>query len=155
MQDAMAALRGGLARAPDDPRVQLCAGRVELIRAEADEGGNTASALDAAEAHFRRSLVLDPDSASAWVGLGRALHQAARPDEALSALRNARRLGWSPRLDLALGELELEGGRSQRAFELLWPLVQDPHGGHARDEASRLLEEAGLLPEAGTAAKRR
>ena len=50
---------------------------------------------------------------------------------------------------LALGELELESGRSQQAFELLWPLVQDAHGGHASDEASRLLEEAGLLPGAG------
>jgi Flp pilus assembly protein TadD len=135
--------------------VQLCAGRVELARAEVAETGEAASALDAAQAHFHESLALDPGSASAWFGLGRALHQAARPDEAMSALRNSRRLGWSPRLDLTMGELELESGRSQRAFELLWPLVQDPHGGHARDEASRLLEEAGLLPEAGTGSKHR
>jgi tetratricopeptide (TPR) repeat protein len=155
MQDAMVALRGALARAPNDPRVRLRAGRVELARAQAAETGKAASALDAAEAHFRESLALNPGSASAWFELGRALHQAARPNEALSALRNGRRLGWSPRLDLALGELELESGRSQRAFELLWPLVQDPHGGRTRDEASRLLEEAGLLPEVGTGSKRR
>ncbi len=150
MQEAMAKIREALARAPNDPQVQLGAGRVELARAEAAESGKAASALDAAEAHYRKSLALDPGSASAWFGLGRVLRQAARPDEARSALQNSRHLGWSSRLDLAIGELELESGRSDEAFELLWPLVQYPHGGHVRDEASRLLEEAGLLPETPT-----
>ena len=107
----------------------------------------TAAALERAQSHFRRSREQDPLSASAWFGLGLALDRAEHPKEALSAFYEARRLGWSHRLDLALGELELERGQTQRAFELLWPLVQDPHGGHTRDEASRLLEEAGLLPE--------
>lgn len=147
-RDAEVELQQALARAPDDPRVQVHAGRAELARAEAAEAQTAADAREAAEGHFRRALTLDAGSASAWFGLGRCLQQATRPDEALVAFRKARRFGWSPSLDLALGELELERGRTQQAFDLLWPLVQDPHGGPTHDEAARLLEQAGLLPEA-------
>jgi tetratricopeptide (TPR) repeat protein len=145
--DASAALQTALAQAPNDARVQVLAGRVELARAEANEDETTSTALAAAESHFMRSLELDPDSASAWFGLGRTLQQAARHDEAMSALRTARGLSWSSRLDLVLGELELEAGQSQQAFELLWPLVQDAHGGPTSEEASQLLEDASLLPD--------
>lgn len=147
-EDAAVALEAALARAPADGPVRLYAGRVELARAEASEGDAAARALEAAEAHFRRALALDPRSASAWFGLGSTLDRAGRADEALAALGGARRHGWSASLDLTLGELELERGRTQRAVELLWPLVQDPHGGPARVEAYRLLDEAGLLPVA-------
>jgi len=146
-KNAEVALEQALARAPDDPRVQVHAGRARLARADRAKAHLAAAALEAAEGHFRRALTLDARSASAWFGLGRCLQQAARPDDALAALCKARRFGWSPRLDLALGEVELERGRAQQAFELLWPLVQDPHAGHAHDEATRLLEQAGLLPE--------
>ncbi len=146
-QAAAIALEQSLARAPDDPRVQLHAGRVELARAEGD---TAVGALETAEAHFRSALALDPRSAPAWFGLGRTLRRAARPDEASAALRKARSFGWSPSLDLALGELELELGDTQQAFALLWPLVQDPRGGPATDEAGRLLEQAGLLPGKAT-----
>jgi Flp pilus assembly protein TadD len=152
-KDAKLALQQALTRAPDDPRVQVHAGRAELARAEAAETHTAADALEAAEGHFRRALTLDPGSASAWFGLGRCLEQAARPDEALVALRKARRFGWSSSLDLALGGLELERGNTQQAVDLLWPLVQDPHGGPACDEAAKLLEQAGLLPETANGEK--
>jgi hypothetical protein len=146
-EQAKASLRGALERAPEDPRVRLSAGRVELAQAETDEGESAARALAAAELHLRSSLELDAGSAPAWFELGRALRQARRPEQALDALHRARSLGWSAGLDLALGELELERGDERRGFDLLWPLVQDPHGGSTRDRASRLLEDAGLLPE--------
>jgi tetratricopeptide (TPR) repeat protein len=143
---AQNALARALARAPDDARVSVLAGRAELARADVLEGDTAAAALRAGEKHFRRALAHDRRSAAAWFGLGQGLARAGQPDAALSALETARRLGWSPSLDLALGELVLARGERERAFALLWPLVQDPHRGPSRDEASALLERAGLLP---------
>jgi Flp pilus assembly protein TadD len=143
---AAAALASALARSPDDARVSVLAGRAERARADALEGAAAAAALRAGEAHFRRALAQDRRSAAAWFGLGQGLARAGQPDAARRALETARRLGWSPSLDLALGELELARGERERAFALLWPLVQDPHRGPTGDEASALLERAGLLP---------
>jgi hypothetical protein len=145
-QGAERALRAALARAPDDAPVRNLAGRAELARAEASAGADSAAALQAAEGHFRAALSLDGASAAGWFGLGQSMVRAGRPDPAREAFESARRFGWSPALDLALGRLELAFGRGERAFELLWPLVQDPHGGPARAEAAELLEGAGLLP---------
>jgi tetratricopeptide (TPR) repeat protein len=145
---ARGAASRALARAPEDPDVRLRAGRVELAHAEGAEGPDAAAAGDAAEAHFRAALALDERSASAWFGLGQSLERAGDPEGARNAFETARRLGWSPELDLALGRLELASGRRERAFALLRPLAQDPHGGPASQEAARLLEGAGLRPEA-------
>jgi Flp pilus assembly protein TadD len=152
-EGAESALARALARAPDDALVRLHAGRAELARGETDDGD--AATLAAAEQQFRRALSLDGRSASAWFGLGRSLERAGRPDAAVSALETARRHGWSPELDLALGRLELARGERERAFALLWPIAQDPHGGRAREAASELLEQADLLPKAAPDSKAR
>jgi tetratricopeptide (TPR) repeat protein len=145
------ALARALARAPDDALVRLHAGRAELARAETAD--DAAAPLTAAEQQFRHALALDDRSASAWFGLGGSLERAGRADAALAALEAARRHGWSPDLDLALARLELARGNRERALALLWPLVQDPHGGRTREAASELLEQADLLPEAAPGSK--
>ena len=87
---------------------------------------------------------MEPDSAAAWYGLGRSLEAGDRTDDAATTLRTARTHGWSMQLDLALGRLELSRGNVDEAHRLLWPIAQAPHGGPARDEATRLLDEVGL-----------
>ena len=144
---AASAASGALARAPNDPEVRVRAGRVELARARGSKGPEAAAARAAAEASFRAALALDEASASAWFGLGQSLEQAGDREGARTALETARRYGWSARLDLALGKLELAAGHSERAFALLHPLAQDPHGGPASDEAVQLLEGAGMRPK--------
>jgi Flp pilus assembly protein TadD len=146
-QGAQRALQAALARAPDDAGVRGLAGRAELARAESADGPAARAALAAAEGHFRVALSIDEESAAGWFGLGRSLDRAGDAESAREALTTARRFGWSPELDLELGRLELARGHGERAFELLWPLAQDPHAGPIRDAAAELLERGGLAPK--------
>jgi tetratricopeptide (TPR) repeat protein len=155
--DARQALPRGeraVARAPQDVRVRLQAGRVAL--AHADAGGDRAPevelALLTAEEHYRRALELDPASALAWAGLGQTCRRQARGDAAVAAFERARGLVWSPQIDLELGALYIASGRRDEAVALLWPLAGDPHGGRTREEARAQLASAGLHPDEATAA---
>ena len=137
---ALAAVQRAAERAPEDPLVRLHAARVALLRAEA-EPDSPSGALAAAEAQYRRALALDPDSASAWFGLGRTLVRMGRSEDAFAAFETARRFGWSEPLDVALARIHLERGERERAADLLRPIVQDPHAGPAQQEAALLLEQ--------------
>lgn len=151
--NALVRVERAVARAPDDPRVRLHQGRVELARAEAlrDGSADRAATLSAAKEAYQRALSLAPGSAAAWAGLGKTWRAAGRADEAVTAFEKARALGWSEALDLELGALYLELGRRRAAFDLLWPLAQDPHGGATSERAFDLLEDAGLLRARGDA----
>jgi tetratricopeptide (TPR) repeat protein len=149
LEEARPHAEAARARAPDDARIWLHAGRLELSRAESAPEGSpeSATALAAAAEAYQRALALDPRSAVAWFGLGRSWRHSGRPEEAVGAFERARGLGWSAALDLELGGLHLERGRRDAALRLLWPLAQDPHRGDASEDAMALLEEAGLLPD--------
>jgi Flp pilus assembly protein TadD len=141
---------------PDDPRVWLHAGRVELAAAESFRHGSrdaTARALIGAERAYARALALDPGLAGAWEGLGRARRWSGRGDEALAALERARELAWSASLDLELGGLYLERGRSEAAFALLRPLARDPHGGRVAARARELVARAEILAAGASRAR--
>lgn len=137
--DAQITIENALGNAPDDLGVRLYAGRTALACDQPSE----------AEEHFRYALRLDERSAPAWFGLGRVLVRADRRGDALAAFEQARRFGWSPALDLAIGRLHLAAERNEEAREMLWPLAQDPHGGETGQEAAKLLQGAGLVPGAG------
>jgi Flp pilus assembly protein TadD len=142
---ALAAVELALARAPDDPRVRLHAARVALLRAAEEEQASShirLSALLEAERQYRYALGLVPESAAAWFGLGQALRELGRADEAFAAFESARRFGWSEALDLALARLHLERGEREQATALLLPIAQNPHAGRAQEDAAALLSEA-------------
>lgn len=143
-EGALAAEQAALARAPDDSRVRLHAARVALLRAETPGSSGSWPALAGAEKQYRHALALDPESASAWFGLGQTLVRMGRPDDAFTAFETARRFGWSERLDVALARLHLARGERARAADLLRPIAQDPHKGPTQEEASELLEQ--ILP---------
>jgi tetratricopeptide (TPR) repeat protein len=140
-EGALAAEQVALARAPDDSRVRLHAGRVALLRAEAAGPSGSSPALTEAEKQYRHALALDRESASAWFGLGKTLVRMGRAEEAFAAFQTARRFGWSERLDVALARLHLARGERERAADLLRPIAQDPHRGRTQEEASELLEQ--------------
>jgi len=140
-EGALEAVQAALARAPDDSRVRLHAARVALLRAEAEAPSGSPAALAEAEKQYRHALTLDPESASAWFGLGQTLVRMGRPDDAFAALEAARRLGWSRPLDIALARVHLDRGEPEQAADLLRPIAQDPHGGPQQEEAAELLEQ--------------
>jgi len=140
-EGALAAVQAALALAPDDSRVRLHAARVALLRAEAEAPSSDSPTLAEAEKQYRHVLTLDPESASAWFGLGQTLVKMGRPDDAFAAFEAARRFGWSMPLDIALARLHLQRGEHERATDLLRPIAQDPHGGAQQEEAAELLEQ--------------
>ncbi len=143
---ARVAAQAALQLAPEDPVVRRRAACVALLLAEARgrTPAGTAASLTDAEEQYRSALALDPASASAWFGLGRTYVRMGRPDDARTALEAARSFGWSARLDVDLARLYLERGERERAAALLRPIAQDPHGGHAQQEAAELIERSRL-----------
>jgi Flp pilus assembly protein TadD len=125
------ALASALREAPRDSHVLLDAGQIALA----------AGAAKDAEARFRSALALDERSPAGWFGLGRALALAGESESARTALERARSLGWSPALDLELGQLHLAAHRGVEARALLQPLASDPHGGSVAKRAAELLRE--------------
>lgn len=153
--EALALSGRAVGAAPDDARIRIHAGRVQIARSDAEGASGTQrhTALRSAAEHFREALDRDPASAAAWEGLAQTRLRQGRRDEAVAAFERARGLAWSPQLDLALGTLELEQGRRKEAIALLAPLAGDPHGGSIREEARAKLDQAGLLPQEADATR--
>ena len=84
-EDAIEALGTALEIRPESS----FAGRLYLLmgRAQRELGR-----LDAAEAHFRRAMEIDPDTTAALFDLADVLHAQQRPDEADTLLRRVRQL---------------------------------------------------------------
>ncbi|GAA0215928.1 tetratricopeptide repeat protein [Saccharothrix mutabilis subsp. mutabilis] len=93
--EALRELAVVLEAAPDQPSVQLLAGRAYLGSAQ----------LKRAEAAFRKVLELDPSDYYARFALGRTLQRQSRLPEALAQLRMAAAMNPTPEYQEALGEV--------------------------------------------------
>jgi tetratricopeptide (TPR) repeat protein len=84
-------------------------------------------------AHFRTALRLDPDSALDYVGLGKALAKADRPDEALESLNRALQIAPDSAIGLdSLGMFHVDKQNwadAQKCFDEA--IALDPHDAEA------------------------
>jgi len=130
-----------LRAAPDDSRVAVRAGQIEVLRARADSPGADDARRTAREA-FVRATALAPADPVAWAELGASYAEDDRdPQPGIDALERAQTLGaWDADVNLDLGRLLLRAGRRDAARERFAEVARIADGDPAR-EAERLLAE--------------
>ena len=116
--------------------------RPSLYLAEALQGSNAAP--ETVEAAFRQSLTLDPASAPAHLGLGRALAKQAKWLEAIAAYQQA---AVDPQFKDTLGELaqQLEAAGKNTEALAIYTKLDSPA---ARERAAMLQFDSGDLAAA-------
>jgi tetratricopeptide (TPR) repeat protein len=142
-----AAIERSLVLGPDDPWVQLWAGRFRLwqlaARHEELPEDDLVQLLEDTRAFLERSIALEPEQPAAYAALGETyLYDPGEPAPGIRALETARQIaGPDNEVDLPLAALYIDSGQLPEARELIEGVLHWSHGGRSTVRAQELLQQ--------------